>query len=823
MTATNKSARVPGIGASGPVPAGSRVRHLLAGAAAAALIGGAAQAQDAEPDAEDSPLDLREIVVVGTAGGAGIRKQDAAFATTSLNSDDIAQFGPKSTADLLKAIPGVWAESSGGQNGANIFVRGFPGGGDAEFVTVQVNGASIFHPSTLSFLENTQLFRVDQTIERVEGVRGGPSTVFSNGQPGLTVNFQQKTGGDTFEHFVQAGTSDFGERRFDFTTSGPVAEDTSYFIGGFYAASDGIRDSEFTSEEGGQITANIKRDFERGSVVLSARYLNDFGAWLLPIPVIQEGSNIREFEGFDINDGTFGSNDIRLATLPDGTAFDGGDGRGADLVNLGGSFDYDLGGGFSLSNRVSYLNGEANTTGFVPRSGSVQTLQDFFDDNVGGRIAAGAGIASFTNAATGQDLSLDTNIIELGHWVVLKDIENFSNELVISKNLFGHNLSAGVYYADYSSLDRWNLGSARLVTATDNAQRVTLELDNGQQFQDANGFSQGSFFNQNSAYDGTDIALFLSDTWEVTDQLTVDGSVRWQNSSVDATLENNSSVDADGDPDTLFNNGVAVLDGSFSTINQDASDISFSFGANYAFTEEFGVFARITQGNRFPFFDNLREGLNQVQEVTTYESGVKLTTARLGAFATVFYNEFDGLQSTEILNDGTILPSQGGAETFGIEFELVAEPVDNLLLPVTGTFLDAELVNFGQGADAASFVDLSGNQIQRQPRFQVRFAPSYSFDTGPVRTNVFGAVNYVGDRFSDVNNLQVLPNYTKVDAGVIFELNDQINFEILGDNIFNSEGLTEGNPRVIGTPGSDVIFARPILGRSVRFRLGYRF
>ena len=57
---------------------------------------------------------------------------------------DIAQISPQSTADLFKSIPGVWAESSGGIAGANIDVRGLPGGGDAPFVTLAINGSPLY-------------------------------------------------------------------------------------------------------------------------------------------------------------------------------------------------------------------------------------------------------------------------------------------------------------------------------------------------------------------------------------------------------------------------------------------------------------------------------------------------------------------------------------------------------------------------------------------------------------------------------------------------------------------------------------------------------
>ncbi len=43
-------------------------------------------------------------------------------------------------------------------------VRGFPGGGDAPYLTVQVNGVPLYPISTLAFLENTTMFRIDETV-----------------------------------------------------------------------------------------------------------------------------------------------------------------------------------------------------------------------------------------------------------------------------------------------------------------------------------------------------------------------------------------------------------------------------------------------------------------------------------------------------------------------------------------------------------------------------------------------------------------------------------------------------------------------------------
>ena len=152
-------------------------------------------------NSKSDPIDV--LVITGSSDGQSIRKVDASYAITSLSARDIELFSAKSTADLFKMIPGVWAESSGGVAGANIFVRGFPGGGDAPFVTVQLQGVPIYAPSTLSFLENSTLFRLDETIDYMEALRGGPNPLLGSGQPGLTTNFLLKEGQSTTEGTVK--------------------------------------------------------------------------------------------------------------------------------------------------------------------------------------------------------------------------------------------------------------------------------------------------------------------------------------------------------------------------------------------------------------------------------------------------------------------------------------------------------------------------------------------------------------------------------------------------------------------------------------------
>jgi iron complex outermembrane receptor protein len=791
---------------------------LHAGVAVVALtltaMPAAAQTAPAEQDVA-SPADDQsqaDIVVVGTAGG-GMRRQDASFAVTSLNADAIAKAAPNSTADLLRTIPGVSAESSGGQNGANIFVRGYPSGGDAQFVTFQLGGVPFFPPSTLSFLENSQLIRLDETVERVEAIRGGTGSLFSNGQPGLTVNVAQREGGDTLKGFAKLSYTDYDEIRGDAWISGPIDQDTTFMVGGYYAQGNGIRDPQFRAEKGGQISANLRHDFGgRGSVLFYGRYLNDHGQWLLPIPVIQNGSKISQFANFDHGTGALAGSDTRVTTNNAGQTVDLADGRGAKLGNLGMNFDYEIVDNVRLRERVSYLWGTANTIGLVPTDAPMTA--GAMATTLGG---TGSTVGSLTYASGGGAVSGDQLLMRAGIWDVRKRIDAFVNDLSLEFTGGGNKLTGGVYFANYTTRDNWALGNDVLLTAEPNARRVDMVLGDGR-LATRDGFTQGASFLVNGRYEGRDLAFYAVDELQLTDKLRLDGGVRWQRHEVVGSVATSGAAfDQDGNPNTIYDSTVAL--GTANRIDYSDSRWSWTAGANYDFTSQIGVFARYSRGNSFPQFDNLREGLTVIAKVDTYEGGLKLSTPMLNLYATVFHNKFDGLATTQIIN-GVPNESIGGAKATGVELEGIVRPFAGFSVAATGTYLDGTYRDFFSGNGT---IDNTGNRVQRQPKWMWRVTPSYDLTIGNITPSIFATLQYTGDRFSDPENNQLLPNYYQLDAGVSVGVNEKLKLAVTGNNLTNELGLTEGNPRIIGSQGSGPILARPILGRSFRFSASYSF
>ena len=159
---------------------------------------------------------------------------------------------------------------------------------------MSINGAPIYGTQTLSFFEQSTIFRIDETVGVIEALRGGPSAVFSNGEAGLTTNFNLKKGTDVTQGRVKYTSSDYSVQRLDAVLSGPISEKFYYMVGGFVRTSPGIRDAEFNAEGGYQITAQLTKVFDKGLVNGFVRLTNDHGQWVLPM-ALNTGNELGTF------------------------------------------------------------------------------------------------------------------------------------------------------------------------------------------------------------------------------------------------------------------------------------------------------------------------------------------------------------------------------------------------------------------------------------------------------------------------------------------------------------------------------------------------
>ncbi len=827
---------------------------ILLGAALAAHAANAAdpqtQAAANSPDntaAAPDTSSLEQVVVTATA--VGVRKLDASYSITTVNADQIKQANPKSAADLLKVSPGIWPESTGGQTGANIEVAGFPTGGDAPYFTNQFMGSPLYGAPTLSFFEQSSMVRLDDTVERVEIVQGGPSVVFADGQPGATANYILRRGTDKPTGSVGFTYGSENLERVDAFYGGKISDGWYGSAGGFYRYSNGIRDPQFPADNGGQFTATIAHDMDNGSLMVYGRVLRDKNQFITPIPLIQHGTDsFSAYPGFDPLTSTYNSKAIQHVFLPTYPGGAGGDadlanGRGADVHFLGANLNLEFDGGWIVSDRFLFDGGNMDTNALFSGSNPASLDDELYNLSTGlGGYQLPAGSATATYANGGGPVDPNQSVIHQGWWFIHKHLFSINNDLRVSKTIFdGNTLTAGLYVAHYTDHDKWSLGNQMLMTNTPNAVPIVVSyVQNGQTFQRTD--SQG-FIDFNGNFDitedghATNTALYLSDSWRLGPWL-FDASVRGEHVKASNRVCNLSPVNLDGNPLTVYDNATPVCNGTFIVTDYDPTRVPWTIGANYELSSNMSVYARVNKGYHYLDFDNGIRGnptghTPPEQSVDNQEIGFKYQASWIFADITAYHKKFTGLQYTPTNGQGTPIGTQlvYGADSKGVNFNFVVSPIERLKVAFLGAYLDGHYTHYNAcipfvnsvSGNGCAFIE--GQQLQRQPKFRMALQPSYSIPVPWGDLSAFLTWSHVGQHTQDQSGLQQLGTYDTLDFGVVTEYGENWELRVQGTNMNNALGLTESNSRIFGSASGTggVILARPLEGREVNVELKYKF
>lgn len=248
---------------------------------------GAAPVQAGATPADQKSEDAANVVIV-TGVTQTTTKKNATFSINTLSADDIQRLAPMSTADLLGNLPGIYAEgSTAGEAGNNITVRGLPVAGGFRYSPQLIDGLPAFEEPDTPFMNNDVLVRDDLMTDTVEAVKGGPGGILYSNGLGATVNHITRTGGKSLEGGYKIEYADYGFWRHDAFVAGPVSKNVTGAIGGFYRRSDGIRDTGYTADDGGQIRGNLvfTSDDRRTTARIDGLYLNDRTAFYQNMPI----------------------------------------------------------------------------------------------------------------------------------------------------------------------------------------------------------------------------------------------------------------------------------------------------------------------------------------------------------------------------------------------------------------------------------------------------------------------------------------------------------------------------------------------------------
>ncbi len=802
-------------------------------------------AQTAAPGADAEETAQTDIVVTGSARAQ--RRFDVSYAVNSLSQEEVQRIAPKNFADLLGTVPGIQVEATGGEVQNITRVRGIPT--DRGYLIFQQDGLPLYHEIDGVFFNSGEgMNRFDLMTERVEIVRGGPAPIYASSAAAIANNITV-SGGPDARGKAQLTLGDTGLYRLDAMQSGPIGERTYFAVGGFLRQHDGYRDGGFPSDKGGQIRANLKHDLDNGFIKLSMQYTNDHNIFYLPIPVADPRNPTVSLDPYiDYHTGTLNSPALRNVNVKyrDGAGVlqglnrDLADGRHMRFFNVGLQYEGDFD-GWLVSAKGGFTKGKSSFDAFYSTTNPVSANTFAASYLTAARIAFGADVARLgyavagTNGATVYDPGAASGLIMSGQYRV-SESEFYSGQADLSvtrkfETGFGsHDVRVGVYASAYGNT-LFQAYQDMLIEVQSQPRTIDLVAYS------ATGAALGSVtqngvlrytttLNQGEA-DAKMVAVYANDTWEITDGLRVDGGIRkeWYDYEGFALLSTAADL---GDATTLADNATRAFSGAIVSNKLKPSATNWTVGVNYDFTDNFGAYGRASNLEVPPQMGVVSSTAPTIikTKARQYELGVKASFGPHYLYVTGFYTKFDPFNATFIAfnpvtgrNDQPV-PFIGEAVAKGVEVDGRIKPVSWFELAGSVTWADPQYRNLANtsGADPTA---VNGNQIIREPKFFGNVRPSVRFPVGGGEVEIAGRYEWVGRRYVDLFNLTALPAYQTFGASASASFGNW-RFQVVGDNLTNAKGLTEGNPRtdqLAGQGASDAIYGRPLFGRSFRFIL----
>jgi outer membrane receptor protein involved in Fe transport len=727
--------------------------------AASAPAAPAAQAAPAEP------MSLERVVVTGTSTAGTKMKQSVSIST--LESEQIINSGATSVAELLRTVPGVHSENSGGEGNANVTVRGVPiSAGGSRYVQFQEDGLPVLMFGDIAFGTPDQFVRTDYNVDHLEVLRGGSASTLASNAPGGIVNFISKTGDDpggTVGWTQGLGT--LRERRIDIDDGGLIGARTRFHIGGFDRTGNGGRPTGFDAAQGGQIKANVTHAFDDGYIRLYGKALDDTTPTYLPVPVYTTpDGHIQRLPGIDPRTAFF----ISPSAAPD--VVQGRDGNpvttsptdGLHVVSnaIGAEAHFAMAGGWSIDDKFRKASNHGRFIGLFPsNNGDGATPQ---------------------TSTTFTGVLFNTSINDLGNTV---------NDLKVSKT-FGDAstgrtvVTAGLFDSvqDVSLTWYWNTYTVQMQNSGASATLLNTAWTT---------FGGCCVRNFDVSYHNT--APYAAVSWEY-GPVTVDGSVRRESQRANGWAEL-------GDAATQQGWNTAGRE----PVDYHVSHTSYSIGANWALSKDLALFARDSDGVAYAadrlLYGNPLDGSVpiSVNEVKQFEGGAKWHAGGLNLFATFF----DARTDESNYEATTQLFTANSYRARGLELE-AGWSAGAFRLNAGSTWTRSRI---SRSSDATTI----GKTPRRLSNFVFNVAPSYVF--GPVELGA--GVLYNGKAWGNDANTITLPAYTVVNAFVNWSVNDRLTLSLTGNNLGNAIGYTEIE--------GDGHAARSINGRTATAALRYSF
>ncbi|MGV3729433.1 MAG: TonB-dependent receptor [Sphingopyxis sp.] len=384
----------------------------------------------------------------------------------------------------------------------------------------------------------------------------------------------------------------------------------------------------------------------------------------------------------------------------------------------------------------------------------------------------------------------------------------------------------------------------------DKRRTVDFDYRSSQEFLDARGLTglPDEYYQRFNAYtDQTEIAGFGEATFRFSDRFWVTGGLRYGSTEVQSFTRgggyNSNYLTA-----ALF--GLSNIPLTITPINYAEGlkvkddRLSWKGSVSWKPTDSLTTYATVSTGFRTPVV-NARAGLvsainpNDIvipdgaksDSVTNYEVGLKgrWLGGDLTANIAAYYIDWKDIQvqANRVSDSIQFATNIGGAESYGLEYEIIARPVQGLSLSLNGSFNRAKVTDLTAIEAAISGAEI-GTRLA-SPKFQGSGTLRYDFgigggDTAYAAVNVSHAGSFP-NQFPNVpgNPNAVSPTYDFTEAWTNVNLYagaklGAIDLGAYVENLFDDKSITYVHPEAF----LDGRYAR-MRPRTIGVRANYRF
>jgi len=670
---------------------------------------------------------VEEIIVTSQKVEENV--QDVPIAITAVSGDRLTQAVVFSLENISTVVPSVTFRKGTTSANSAIVMRGVG--------TITFSVAA--EPSVSTVVDGVVLSRSGQAfmdlvdLERLEVLRGPQGTLFGRNASAGLVNIVSKGGTDEFEAEANADLFEGGEYRLRAAISGPLGENLSARLTGFYGTFDG----NITNINGGQ--NNTVNGYERHGV----RGIMDYDDGGNKVRLIADFYKANDDCCADVTGASRGAAQDALLGLPGGVAL-GENQRfiNHDLVtstqdeqwSLTATGDFDITDTHTLSVVLGYRNWEntENREGdFLPRA-----------------ITTAGQLHDFGTVKTEQ-LSAEIRLASDQSKPFFYQVGAFAWQSDNSQDFTRRGVTCAT--STLAALP----GGAIPCNRTDTVNTLL------------------PFATSRSDVRSQNYALFGQATYQITEQLSLTGGLRytWDDlafTHTRAPAQNATNGAPVAGPGTNLNPaGGTIASGGNGTNTSRGETTNGNLSGRAAIqfkpSEDVMLYGSYTRGYKGPAFNvffNHTAPNNAVpvsEELSdSFEIGVKsqFLDNRVQLNVAAFSVEYDGFQANNfiVVNTATVsnLTNAGTVKSEGFEADLVVNPIDGLNLRASAAYADARVKEFNPDPRNNAPDARNGTVLPLAPELVYTLGGDYTKELGGVTLYLNTDYRHTSTQFSDL-------------------------------------------------------------------------